>query len=265
MRLDPRHPETEALWRAVTGAGVRSIAVVAARPGEGCSSVAEALWRRAACAGRSALLVDLNTEHPGLGARLGRPRGGERQLVTDQGVVTLERRRDPGGLRLVAGRRGTEIGERRAAMGEAQRLGHGGLGLLAEPGAAAIEAWRDPARLREAVAGWLRDWDTVVIDTAPLVAGTAQGVPGLAAAAAAEASLLVILAGRTPTSAVREASQALRKAGARLLGTVMNDRDNPSLRAELERQALRLARLAPAMAAGLARRIRGSALLGMRI
>jgi hypothetical protein len=278
MRIDPRHPETEALWRAITTAKVRSIAVVAAHPGEGCSSVAEALWRRAACGGRSALLVDLNCDRPGLGARLGVRLGASRapadpssrHLTTDQGLVTLERRRDHRGLRVAGGsedrRRAVVCGEAGGlVLGQAQRLGHSSLGLLADPGQAMIEAWRDPAQLREAVAGWLHEWDTVVIDTAPLVTGTAQGIPGLAAAVAVEASLLVLLAGRTPVSAVREARHALDKAGARLLGTVMNDRDNPSLRAELERQALRLARFAPRLAQRLARQVRSSALLGMRI
>src|SRR5689334_889070 len=100
MRIDPRHPETEALWRAVSGAELRSIAVVSARTGEGCTTVAQALWRRAARAGRAALLVELNWDQPGLRDRLLRAEaervaaGGEAdvRLLTDDGAVTVERR-----------------------------------------------------------------------------------------------------------------------------------------------------------------------------
>ena len=224
MRIDPRHPETEALWRAVARAEVRSVAVVSARPGEGCTTVAEAIWRRAACAGRSALLVDLNRDRPALGARLGE-----------------------------------------APPGTIQRFGNEGLGLLADPGEAALEAWRDPAQLRDAVTGWLRQWDTVVLDAAPVVSRGAQGVAGLAAAAAADAALLVVLAGRTSATAVREAGGALVQAGARLLGTVLNDRDNPSLRTELERQTRRIGRIMPKLADRVAMAVARSNLLGMRV
>jgi Mrp family chromosome partitioning ATPase len=224
MRFDPRHPEAESLWRAIAQAELRSVAVVAAAPGEGCTSVAETLWRRAAEAGRSALLVDLNRD---------RPAPSLRQLSAEPGVVA--------------------------------RLGNSGLGVLAEPGEAALANWRDPNRLREALAGWHQQWDTVVLDTAPLLAKGAQGLPGLAAAAAADAAVLVVLAGRTDANQVREAAEALRMAGARLLGSVLNDRDNPALRAELEREARRLRRVAPGLTARLTAAFQRSSLLGMRV
>jgi Mrp family chromosome partitioning ATPase len=224
MSIDPRHPEVEGLWRAVAAAAARSIAVVAANPGEGCTTIAEALWRRAALAGHSALLVELNRDRPALASRLGN-----------------------------------------AGPGQILSFGNDGLGLMAEPSDAMLDTWRDPARLAEAIAGWHQTYDTVVLDGAPLVARGAQGLPGLACATAAEATMLVVLAGRTPASAVREARQALTRAGARLLGTVLNDRDNPSLLAELEREAARLGRLVPALAARIVAALRRSSLLGIRV
>lgn len=224
MRFDPRHPETEALWRAVAQAEARCVAVVSAQPGEGCTTVAETLWRRAAQAGRSALLVDMNRD---------RPAASLRAIPAEEGVV--------------------------------QRLGNTGLGLLAEPGEAALESWRDRGQLRAAVAGWLQQWDTVVLDTAPVLAKDAQGMPGLAAAAVADAAILVVLAGRTDGAAVREAAAALAAAGARLLGTVLNDRDNPALRTEMLRETARLERFAPGLAARLSTALHRSSLLGMRV
>jgi len=222
MAIDPRDPEIEGVWMAVAGSGARSIAVVAANPGEGTTSLAEALTRRAALGEGRALYVNLDAE------------------------------RSTGTMGLAAPVDTVLPGE------------HAGIGVLARPSPDAANAWRDPARLAAQVAAWRAEWDHVVFDTAPILAKDAPGVPPLSVAAAAEATILVVLAGRTAASDVRDAHQRLERAGARLVGTVLNDRDNPSLLAEMEREAGRLERIAP----GLVRRIRGglrrSSLLGQR-
>lgn len=222
MSIDPRDPEIESLWLAIAGAGARSIAIVASNAGEGTTSLAEALTRRAALGGGRALFVDLNAERPSTAGRLG--------LAPDT-----------------------------ILPGE-----HEGIGVLAQPSPESATAWRDPARLAAQAAAWKGDWGHVLFDTSPVLARGASGVPPLSVAAAADATILVVLAGRTPASDVREAHQRLERAGAKLLGTVLNDRDNPSLLAEMEREAGRLEGMAP----GLVRRIRSglrrSSLLGQR-
>lgn len=207
---DADHPEIEALWRGL--GHLRSLAITAARPGEGTSLVARGLWRRAEAAGRAALLV-----HAG--------------------------------------------GEPSAAP---RRHGNGPLGEWT-PDAARVADWREPARLRAAIEATRAEWDMVILDAPALLDRAPRPLPGLTAAAAAEATLLVVLAGRTPASALREARTALDAAGARLAGVVMNDRHHPSLGQELERQAMRFARLAPRLAARLVRAARGSTLLTLRV
>jgi Mrp family chromosome partitioning ATPase len=207
---DADHPEIEALWRGLRDR--RSVAVTAARPGEGTSLVSRGLWRRAEAAGRTALLI-----HAG--------------------------------------------GEPSAAP---RRLGNGPLGAWT-PDAARVAEWREPARLRETLEAALADWDMVILDAPALLDRAPRPLPGLTAAAAAEATLLVVLAGRTPASALREARTALDAAGARLAGVVMNDQHHPTLAQELERQAQRFARLAPRLTARLTRMVRGSTLLTLRV
>lgn len=220
MHPDPRDPEIEAAWRAVAASGARSLAVLAAEAGEGATSLAGALARRAAAGGARVLLVDC-----GGGASGGGP-----------GAA-------PGAILPVAG----------------------GVALLGDPGPAATGAWRDPPRLAEQLEAWRGEWDLVLLDPPPLLAGEAAGVPAAAVAAAAEASILVVLAGRTAASTVAEAEKRLARAGARLLGTVLNDRDNPSLLAEMEREAGRLSRIAPGPVRWLKARLRRSSLLGLRV
>lgn len=225
--FDPRDPELEAVWRAIGAAGLRSIAIAAAAPGEGVSSLAGALARRAALGGGRALYVNLRAA-PGPDA-----------AQPDPGPPASEDAILPGDLP--------------------------GLGLLMRPSAAAVAAWRDAARLGAQLASWQRDWDHVVLDTAPVLSPDPRAVPALSAAAAAEATVLLVLAGRTAAARVREARERLDQAGARLLGSVLNDRDNPSLLAEMEREVGRLARFAPGLARALRARLQGSALLALRV
>jgi Mrp family chromosome partitioning ATPase len=208
---DPADAEIESLWLAVSGTAARSLAILAARAGEGTTTLAEALTRRAAVGGRRTLYVDLSGAHAA-GAGLG--------LAPD------------------------------AILPGAQD----GVGVLANPSEASAHAWRDPARLAAQAASWLEAWDLLILDCAPLLADVSSGVPPLSVATAAEATILVVLSGRTPASDVRDVQQRLERARARLIGTVLNDRDNPSLLAELEREAGRLDRVAP----GVSRRIRGA-------
>ncbi len=105
----------------------------------------------------------------------------------------------------------------------------------------------------------------MVFDTAPLLSREEGALSGVTVAAAADATILVTLAGRTPASQIRAARDALNAAGARLIGTVLNDRDNPSLLSELERETYRVAPLLPRLMANLRGRMRRSALLGVRV
>ena len=59
------------------------------------------------------------------------------------------------------------------------------------------------------------------------------------------------------------ASARLRRAGAKLLGTVINDRFNPSLAQELLRETFRFDRYLPALSARLRSAIRRSRLLNL--
>lgn len=220
MPLDPSDREVEALWLSVADSGAKSLAVVAAKAGEGTTSLAEALTRRAALGGRRALYVDLSGSHAAAGLGL-----------APDAILPGERP---------------------------------GIGVLAFPSDASALAWRDPARLAQQVAAWQAEWDMVVFDTAPLLAEGGQGVPPASVAAAAEATILLVLAGRTSAADVREARQRLDRARAKLIGTVLNDRDNPSLLAEMEREAGRLDRFAPGLVRRIKAGLRRSSLLAQR-
>jgi Mrp family chromosome partitioning ATPase len=236
IQLSPFHPEIDAVWNAVAQSGARSVAIVAAEPGEGTTLVAGALARRAglsmaadrADGARSAvasLLVDLNLARPAVARVLGL----------------------------------------RPLPGEVVRLDALGLAVLADIGVAGAEGWRERAQLASRLAAWRADWGLVVLDTAPLLSGDADIIPGATVAAAADATVLVTLAGRTPANRVREAREKLAAAGATVIGAVLNDRDNPSLLAELDRETWRLSQMFPRQMAGLRSRLHRIPALRARI
>lgn len=222
--LSPYDPEVEALWRAVDAAGARSVAVVSALPGEGTTLIAAALARRAGLSGSPALLVDLNEIRPGVGRLLGL----------------------------------------RAQPGEIVSLPAMGLGVLAELAPKDAEQWREPAALAAQVERWAPEWGMVIFDTAPLLSRDFETIPAASIASAAQAAVMVVAAGRTPQSAIRDGRARLTSSNARLLGTVMNNRDNPSLLTELERESYRLAPMMPRLMAGLRARLRHATLLSVR-
>lgn len=238
IQISPYHPELDAIWHAVANAGARSLAVVAANPGEGTTLIATALARRAGLSasaetgpdGRrppatTALLVDLDLTRPSVARSLGlRPAADE--------IVPLE------------------------AMG---------ISVLGLTSATAAGEWRERSKLTRQLAAWRQEYNVVVLDTAPLLTGDADEITGATAASAADACVMVTLAGRTPSSRIREARDMLNAAGANLIGTILNDRDNPSLRAELDRQTYRLNRLLPQTMGKLRRKIARSPLLSARV
>ena len=236
IQISPFHPEIDAIWHAVAGSGARSVAVVAAETGEGTTLIAGALARRAGLsmmadkpeggrAAASSLLVDLNLGRPGVARILGL----------------------------------------RPLPGEIVRLDALGLAVLGDIGLAGADGWRERSQLRARLEAWKSEWGMVVLDTAPLLSGDADIVPGSTAAAAADATILVTLAGRTPANRVREAREKLAAAGANVIGAVLNDRDNPSLLTELDRETWRLSSMFPRQMANLRARLHRLPALKARI
>lgn len=141
----------------------------------------------------------------------------------------------------------------------------GHVGVLGRVDAASAQAWREPAQLVSQLTAWGREWPLVVLDCPPVLSAAGDAVPATSAAAAAEATVLVTLAGRTSAMRIREARARLQACGANLVGVVMNDRDNPPLLMELRRQIGRLGRVMPRRAASLAHGLGRSATLSVRI
>lgn len=181
---------------AEEGGPIRSVAVVGASPGDGKTTVCALLAAAFAARGERVLAVDCDLRRHRLAAALGaaRPSGG------------------PGLWACAAGSAHPEEAVRPTAL---ERLWV----LDAEPGGASPSRLLSSARFAGLLEGLCRSWGRVVLDTPPLGAV----VDAALVAAEADAAVLVARRGRTRRDALRGAMAQLRKAGANVVGAVVNE------------------------------------------
>lgn len=225
--------ELETIYANTIGAGVRSLAVTSAVAGEGVTTVAEGLARRMEATGQKALLVELNLFHPALSDQFGVVRSSWLPSDVSTGHIAV---RD------------------------------NGFHFLAAPlSQEAPMRFREHMVLQSAIARWLQDYDAVIFDTSPLNALNKGNIPADLVCSVCEGTLLVVLAGRTHDSAVRDALKRLKAVKACLVGMIINDFYNPTLASELLRETERLRRWMPRVAQWLRQCIQNSALLNASV
>lgn len=224
--------EIEQIYSQTLGRGIRSLAVSACNGQEGCSLLARSLAQRVAATGRKALLVDMNLYRPSFGQHYQLPRShwSPEALEAD----TIQRDVEPNVDVVTA--------------------------TLNAP-----MAFRDLPALRQLVKNWEAEVDAIIFDTSPFKAVNRQNIPAELVCAAAEASLMVVRSGVTSESDLAGARAKLDRVEANLIGTILNDIDNPSLSTELQRECDRLARWLPGLSRWLKRRIRSSQFLNLPV
>lgn len=230
--IPTNYAEIDALYRYVVADGVRSLVVTAASSDDGATTLAYALARRASRAGRSVLLVELNLYRPSLDALVGLDRVD--WSPDDTGSVD-------------------------AAI---TRFGADGMAALPAPAVETVAAaFREVDVLERFVERLSQAYDLIVIDAGPVGVRNARNIPPLSVCRAVGTVLFSVMSRQTSETDAAAAVELVRGEGARILGAVINDRDNPSLGEELEREANRLRRIAPPIVRWLHRMIRRASLL----
>ncbi len=220
MQIPDDYIELERIYAATLARDVRSLAVVSTCPCEGVSTVIKALARRNLIAGHSTLLVDLNLHSPNLGT-----------LFNLEALpARTAQLSSPHSLAL------SEIDTKLALVtGPADRR--------------SIVTLREPGSLEKHIENWLNDYDSVLIDTSPISLNNSGNLPGERAAGACDGAILTVLAGQTTETAITNTVDKLKLANALLLGCVINDQFNPTLKSELLREVKRIDRFLPKLAA----------------
>ena len=180
---------------------LKTLAVVSAMAGDGKSTVALAMARCYAALGNRTLIVECDVRRRTVARRLGvRPVG-------------------------ISGLQAVVLG--RASLDDAATsTGEPGLWLLdAEAGIKAPSKLLGSKRFESLVHHLAEVWDYVIFDTPPLGAF----VDGALVGAAADATVLVARQNHTERRALRAAHDQLTKAGANVVGVVLNAADQDSL------------------------------------
>lgn len=230
--IPTNYAEIDALYRNLVADGTRRLVVTAAGSDDGATTLAYALSRRASRAGRSVLLIDLNVYRPSLDELVGL----DRVAWSPADPASVD-----------------------AAI---THFGADGMAALPVPDAASVStAFREAEVLSEFVDRLAERFDFIVVDAGPAGVRNARNVPPLAVCRAVGAVLLSVMAHQTSEADAAATVSAIRNEGARILGAVINDRDNPSLGDELEREADRLRRFAPGLSAWVKTLIRKAPVL----
>jgi len=230
QELPTHYAEVEAIYNQTIGSGYRTLAVTSAKTGEGKTTVAQAIVERSQLVGKKVLLVEMNTFNPALSENLRSSMAGP---VTANEIISIEGK---------------------------------GYSLLPAP-----KNIRDALHYREghlllkSIKQWLLDFDCIIFDTSALTSLNQSNIPAEIICEVCEGALLVIEAGTTPAILIQESVEKLKLKKVNLIGSIINDKNNPSLLAELQRETYRLNRLLPKLMTKLRKKLATLVLLNISV
>jgi len=236
INIPEDYVELEQIYCATLAADIKSLAVVSTTPGEGVSSIIVALAKRNVLAGRKTLVVDLNIYNPALSALT-------RSSHQPCSSKTLS---PPTPLAL------SQI--------------HNNIAVVTVPRKRALVlALREPGVLQSHITQWLKDYDNVLFDTSPMSLTNGANLPPEYIASACDGAILSVLATKTTNTALLNTITKLNQAKALLVGIVINDQFNPSLKEELLREVGRIEKYLPTIAGKLNYWIKHSKILALAL
>jgi protein-tyrosine kinase len=243
--LPIHYAELESIYSQTIDCGVRSLAITACNSGEGTTTLACALARRAQAGGRKTLLVDMNFCHPSIGPELGLEGGSWKNLDN-----LLEEQ-----ISLV-------IDSQPAAAYLPKSMPP--LAVLPAPSTPTGNLMlREKEYLARCMEAWLQEYEIVIIDTSPLNAINRHNLPAERICSQCEGTILTVLAGVTRQAQIQSAMDKLHGHGIQLSGCVFNDCYCPTLAEELIRESYRLQRWLPSLMNWFRSKIRQSAVLNL--
>lgn len=230
QELPIHYAEVEAIYNQTLGSGYSTLAITSAKAGEGKTTVAQAIAKRAQVVGKIVLLVEMNTFNPVLSKAL---RTSITKPVTSNEIVAIEDK---------------------------------GYSLLPAPdNIRDILHYREKHLLLESIKQWLVEFDCIIFDTSALTSQNQSNIPAEIICQVCEGALLVIEAGTTPANLIKESVEKLKLKNVNLIGSIINDINNPSLLTELQRETYRLNRLFPKVMVKLRKKLASLVLLNISV
>jgi len=225
--------ELESVYARSIGHGYQVVAITAAEDGVGVSTLVTALAKRSQAGGHRTLIIDLNLQHPNIGQNFD---------LSPHFCDLYENENE----RLI------------------HKVEKDNLSVLLAP----IDD-KNLLKLREhdyfsrQLNRWRADYDVIIIDTSPVNAINRNNIPSELICSACDAAIMVVSAGKSQESGVKHAYSKLKNAHVNVVGTVINDKENPSLANELIRETYRLEKWMPNLMSACRRYIKHSEFLNL--
>ncbi|TDP01077.1 tyrosine-protein kinase family protein [Marinomonas balearica] len=232
--LPVNYVELESIFTALERKGAHVTNLCGAHNQCGTSMTAYALAKRYQANGYHVLLIDLNLYNPSLDRSLGLPRS--RWSIGENSEKAIIK---PSPV-------GTHY-------------------LPAPICSTAPLSFRDPGLVRTQINDWLKSYDRIVIDTAPISGNNYRDIPTDLICSVSDASLLLVQSEVTTQAVLKSCCDKLAKAKTSFAGIIMNDIEFPSLANEMVREANRFNRYLPWLSNILKKLIRRSAFLNLRV
>ncbi|WP_310620827.1 P-loop NTPase family protein [Flexibacterium corallicola] len=230
--LAPSSLEIERIFAASLGNGIRTVGFAAPQWDSGTTSLAKALASRSALAGRKTLYLDLSGP-----------------IIDDtKSIVTGWQPHLMGPGQAIETNPKTPYDQLVLRANEADAL-----------------AIRDADKLTAALNSDLVRYRSIIVDLPPIPKSDPAALPSTIGAAACDGVFLLSMVGGVTSENVMLGHEAIEASGATPLGLILNDRDYPTLGQEMAREALRLRKVFPRLANGLARRALNSRFLNSRL
>ena len=125
--------------------------------------------------------------------------------------------------------------------------------------------YREKHLILESIKQWLVEFDCIIFDTSALTSQNQSNIPAEIICQVCEGALLVIEAGTTPANLIKESVEKLKLKNVNLIGSIINDINNPSLLTELQRETYRLNRLFPKVMVKLRKKLASLVLLNISV
>jgi len=210
QELPIHYSEVEAIYNQTIGAGYKTLAITSAKAGEGKTTIAQAIVERAHVVGKKVLLVEMNTFNPAISEKL---------------RLTMSNNFDNNQIIKVENK---------------------GYSILPAPkDIHDVLLYREMSLLNDAVNNWLDDYNCIIFDTSALTTLNQSNIPADVICQVCEGTLLITEAGKTPASLIQESIDKLKLKKVNIVGTVINDKSNPSLLSELHRETYRFDNIFP--------------------
>ena len=234
IEIPSTYQEIDRIYNATVARNMRSIAFCSANSSEGNSLVLQSFAKRVLSADRSTLVVDLNLHKPTMHTRFAISRGeaSNKLLPAPQHIVTAE---------------------------ESQNLSV----ITANLDKKTLMHLREPGSIEEHIEQWKKDFDVVLIDTAPLNSVNSGNLPAERIAAGVDGTIMTVQSGVTTESALKQAMKRLQETEALVVGSILNDRFDPPLKTEILREIHRIKKRFPKLAKWLSEKVYNSRILNL--